>query len=158
MKQFLIALLAAGFAFGQGRGPRGPCDRACLEGFINSYLEALVAHDAKRLQVTPDVRFTEDDIELKLGEGLWKTVSGLGTYKLYLADPPAGQVVFYGTIRENTRPAAIVLRLKVDNRRISEAETIVIRGPGTANNMEKAGSPDPILMETVPVAERLPRT
>jgi hypothetical protein len=159
LKQFLVVLFGAGFAMGQGRGPaQGPCDRACLEGFINQYLEAMVAHDAKRLPVTPDVRFTENDIELKLGEGLWKTASGLGTYKLYLADPAQGQVAFYGTIRENTRPTSIALRLKVDNRRISEAESIVIRGAGTANNMEKAGSPDPILMETVPPAERLPRT
>src|SRR5580698_1270651 len=78
MKQFLILLFASTLALGQGgRAAPGPCDRPCLEGFINSYLEAMVAHDAKRLQVTPDVRFTEDDIELKLGEGLWKTASGL---------------------------------------------------------------------------------
>src|SRR3984885_11998238 len=91
--------------------PAGTVRPRVPEGFINSYLEALVAHDAKRLQVTPDVRFTEDDIELKLGEGLWKTASGLGTYQLYFADPAQGQVAFYGTIRENTRPTSIVLRL-----------------------------------------------
>lgn len=159
MKQFLTVVFAAGLAMGQGRGPAaGPCDRACLEGFINHYLEALVAHAPSRLPVTPDVRFTENDIELKLGEGLWKTASGLGTYKWYLADPPAGQVAFWGTIRENTRPASLVLRLKIENRRISEAESIVIRGPGTANNLEKAGSPDPLLLETVPPPQRLPRT
>jgi hypothetical protein len=107
--------------------------------------------------MTPDVRFTEDDIALKPGEALWKTASGLGTYKLYFADPQAGQVGFFGTIRENGRPASLVLRLKVENRRISEIETLVLRGAGSAINMEKAGTPDPVLMETVPPAERLPR-
>ena len=149
---FLISLAAVA-AFAQG-----PCDRACLEGFVNQYLEALVAHDPTRLPMTPDVRFTEDDILLKPGEALWKTASGLGTYKLYFADPQNGQVGFFGTIRENGRPASLVLRLKVENRRISEIETLVLRGAGSAVNMEKAGTPDPVLMETVPVAERLPRS
>jgi hypothetical protein len=47
--------------------------------------------------------------------------------------------------------------LKVENRRISEIETLVLRGAGPATNMERAGTPDPVLTETVPVAERIPR-
>jgi hypothetical protein len=153
------ALLMAGMLSAQpyGRGAQGPCDRACLEGFINQYLEALVAHDPTRLQVTANVKFTEDDTPLKLGEALWKTAGGLGTYKLYFADAQNGQVGFFGTIRENGRPAALVLRLKVETRKISEVETLVIRNANTANNLEKAGTPDPVLTETVPAAERLPR-
>jgi hypothetical protein len=152
MKKLFLSALVASAAFAQG-----PCDRACLEGFVNQYLEALVAHDPTKLPMTPDVRFTEDDILLKPGEALWRTASGLGTYKLYFADPQAGQVGFFGTIRENGRPASLVLRLKVENRRISEIETLVLRGAGSAINVEKAGTPDPVLMEVVPPAERLPR-
>jgi len=140
-----------------GRGPAGPCDRPCLEGIVNQYLDALVAHAPGRLQVTDDVRFTENDVELKLGEALWKTASGLGAYKLYFADPQQGQVGFYGTIRENGRPATLVLRLKVENRRISEAESLVLRGAATAQRIEME-SPDPLLLETVPPAERISRT
>src|SRR5262249_11748874 len=90
-------------------------------------------------------------------EALWRTASGLGTYKLYFADPSTGQVGFFGSIRENGHPAALVLRLKVENRKIGEVETLVIRNETTANNLDKAGAPDPILLETVPAAERLPR-
>ncbi|MCU1337962.1 MAG: hypothetical protein JWO19_3543 [Bryobacterales bacterium] len=159
LRKLFLTGLAAVAAFAQGRaGPQGPCDRACLEGFVNQYLEALVAHDPTRLQMTPDVRFSENDVPLKPGEALWKTASGLGTYKLYFADTQTGQVGFFGTIRENGRPASLVLRLKVENRRISEIETLVLRGAGAATNMERAGTPDPVLTETVPVAERLPRT
>ena len=114
-------------------------------------------HAPARLQVTDDVRFSENDVDLKLGEALWKTASGLGSYRLYFSDPQQGQVGFYGTIRENGRPATLVLRLKVEaNRRISEAESIVLRNAATTQRIE-AESPDPILLETVPVAERLPR-
>lgn len=139
------------------RARTGPCDRACLEGFVNQYLQALAARDASRLPVTPDVRFSENDVDLRLGEALWRTATGLGTYKLYFADPQAGQVGFMGTIRENGRPAAFVLRLKVQDGLISEVETLVLRNENTANNLEKAGAPDPVLLETVPVAQRQPR-
>jgi hypothetical protein len=50
------------------------------------------------------------------------------------------------------------MRLKVENGRISEAEQLVLRSEATATNMEKAGMPDPVLTEVVPVADRLPRT
>ncbi len=136
--------------------PTGPCDRTCLEGIVNNYLEALVAHAPGRLPVTDEVRFTENDVELKLGEALWRTATGLGSYKLYFADPQKGQVGFYGTIRENGRPATLVLRLKVESRRIAEAESLVLRSPVTARRIE-AEEVDPVLLETVPEAERLPR-
>jgi hypothetical protein len=134
-----------------------PCDRACLEGFVNDYLTAMVAHDPKRLPVTPNVKFTEDDVALKLGDALWGTASGLGKYKLYFADPEAGQVGFFGTIQENGTGAALALRLKIENRKISEVETVVVRSARTAMLMDNAGTPDPILIETVPAADRKPR-
>jgi hypothetical protein len=159
MRKFLCAVfvIAATASAQPGRGPVGPCDRACLEGLVNGYLEAMVAHAPERLQLTENFRFTENDQELKLGEALWKTATGLGTYRLYFADPQNQQIGFYGTIRENGRPATFVLRLKVENRRIEEAESLVLRGAATAQRIEME-SPDPVLLEAVPPAERLSRT
>jgi hypothetical protein len=135
----------------------GPCDRACLEGFVARYLDAMVAHDPTRLPVTAGVVFTENDVPLKLGEALWRTATAAGGYKLTLADPATGNVAFMGTIRENGRAAALVLRLKIDAGRIAEAETLVLRNETTAASLEKAGAPDPLLLETVAPADRLPR-
>jgi hypothetical protein len=135
----------------------GPCNRACLEGFVTQYLDALVAHDPTRLAVTAGVVFSENDVPLRLGEALWRTASGVGSYRLMLADPASGNVAFMGTIRENGRAAALVLRLKIDAGRIAEAETLVLRNENTAASLEKAGTPDPLLLESVPAAERLPR-
>ena len=50
------------------------CDRQCLADFITTYLEAMVAHDPERLHTSSRVRFTEDTVEMRLGQGgLWKT-------------------------------------------------------------------------------------
>ena len=134
------------------------CDRACLEGFMNQYLDAMVAHDPSHLPVTSAVKFTEDDVVLKLGDGLWNTASARGVYKEYFDDPEEGQVAFFGTLKENGHGIALALRLKIENRRISEAESVVVRSPRTFDMMEKAGAPDPVLLETVPQADRLSRT
>ena len=124
---------------------------------MTRYLEALVAHDPTRLPVAPGVVFSENDVPLKLGEALWRTATAIGSYRLTLSDPATGNVGFMGTIRENGKAAAFVLRLKVDAGRIAEAETLVLRNEATAANLEKAGAQDPLLLETVSAAERLPR-
>jgi hypothetical protein len=44
---------------------RIPADRnrACLEALVNQYLDAVVAHDPKRLLLSADVRYTENKVE-----------------------------------------------------------------------------------------------
>src|SRR5579864_8114268 len=93
-----------------------PCDRACLEGFVNQYLDAMVARNHYGLPLATKVQFTENEQTIPLGEGIWGTASGLGTYKLYVADPRAGEVGFIGTLRENGTPVAFALRLKIELR------------------------------------------
>ncbi|HJT89443.1 MAG TPA: hypothetical protein VJ732_16355, partial [Bryobacteraceae bacterium] len=133
-----------------------PCDRRCLEAFVDRYLEAMVAHNPKGVPVQ-DPRYSEDDVELPFGSGLWRTASGLGKYKLYFADPQQGQVGFFGTIRENGKGAALALRLKVEHGLLREAEAVVVRNEMTFQSLEEAGTPDPVLRQTVPAAERLAR-
>src|SRR5579872_1218869 len=66
------------------------CDRKCLYGFVDQYLAALVAKDPSRLPWGSTVKFTENNVELKVGDGLWGTVSGLGPEDLRAADPENG--------------------------------------------------------------------
>ncbi|HXX19921.1 MAG TPA: hypothetical protein VEJ46_11005 [Candidatus Acidoferrum sp.] len=133
------------------------CDSACLTGLVDQYLAALVAHDPSQLPVAAQVKFTENTIPLKLGDALWGTISGLGTYKIYFADPQEGQVGCECTIRENGTPAILVVRLKVVDRKIAEVETIVRRGAEPAQNLEKLGQPNPVWLEPVAPSEKTPR-
>jgi len=133
------------------------CDYACLTGFIDQYLSALVAHDPSRLDLATHVKFTENTMPMKLGDALWGTISAMGTYKVYFADPQAGQVGFEGTIRENGTPAILVIRLKVENRKIAEVETIVRRGAEPAEALEKFGQPNPAWLQPLAPSERSSR-
>ncbi len=148
------------FAFAGGANAAAAqtgCDRACLDGFVNRYLDALAANNPSSLPVTANVKFTEDGQRLNLGDGLWNTCTGRGTYKFYMEDPQAGEVAFFGTMREAGEPIILALRLKIEHRKIAEIETIVVRDVGDARNMEKRGHPDPLFMQADAPSDRLSR-
>lgn len=134
-----------------------PCDRACLEGFIGGYLDALVAHDPSRLQVTDSVKFVENNQPLKLGEGTWKTVTGLGQYRHYFADPESGQVAVITLVHENGADALFDVRLSVTDRKIAEAEQMIIRDPRGSANYVKMEKPEALWLEAVPADKRATR-
>ena len=52
------------------------CDRACLIGQLHAYMDALTHKDPKRVRFAKDVMFTENDVAMPIGEGLWGTVTG----------------------------------------------------------------------------------
>jgi hypothetical protein len=106
--------------------PAATCDRACLQGIIDSYLDALAKHDPSKLPVAASVKFTENGKELKLGEGFWKT-AGASTYRLYAIDPQAGDAAAQAVVAENGELDTFFVRLKVKAGKISEAETLVCR-------------------------------
>ena len=155
-----VAVLLAATACGATAAAQtaDPCDRSCLEGFIDRYLDALVARDPARVPFAVDVKYTENGQELRLDQGLWKTASGDSTYRLYFADPVPGQVGFIGVIQENESPVIIALRLKVENRQIREAEMIASRvQQGGFARVENFTEPFAILLQPLAPEERVPR-
>src|ERR1700735_710560 len=78
-------------AAGQASAMAVDCDRQCLAGFVDQYLNALVAHDPSQLPVTKLVKFTENGQKLELGDGLWISVTGKGTYRFFVDDTAAAQ-------------------------------------------------------------------
>jgi hypothetical protein len=134
------------------------CDRACLNALVDQYLAAMVAHDPSRLPLAKTVKFTEDGVPLKLGDGLWATASGLGTYKLYFAEPEAGTAGVFALVQENGNPAILGLRLKIAKHQITEIETLVARKETTSLfKPEGLTEPRPAFLDTVPASDRPPR-
>ncbi len=133
------------------------CDRACLIGEMNSYLAAVVAHDPSRVKFSSDLKFVENTVPMKPGEGLWKTASALPTtFKIYVPDPVSEEVGFIGVMEENDKPIELALRLKIRDGEITEAEHVIARNlrPSSLANLQ---TPRPGLLATVPPSERTPR-
>jgi hypothetical protein len=129
----------------------------CLENLLDTYVDAVVAHDPQRLPLAPTVKFTENGQRLPLGDGLWHTATGKGDYALKLADVERGQAVLMGTIREGDVPTVIVARLGVVDRRAAEIETLVIRDADLATRLDEIGTPRATWSQPVAVGDRLSR-
>jgi hypothetical protein len=178
----LVAALLLLFCFFQisfAQTASKSCDRVCLEGFVEKYLDAAIAHDPKLLPIAPDYKFTENGQRLELPDAHWKIMTGKGKYRLFVTDPEAGQVACIATIREEgSAPegtgAVMNLRLRVKNRQITEIETLVVRPqtsmgppggaggsfrmPSVADTLEKLGVPHRLYLEAIPPAERMSRS
>ena len=140
--------------------PMEHCDRACLYGFLDKYLDALAKKDPSRLPLAQHARFSENSVELEIGDGLWNTIDGKGKYDLRLADPKTGNVGWYGVVYEHGNPAAMAMRIKVQNGLMTEIETVVARreeGKPFPNPDPEKLKENPIWNEVVPPEHRVPR-
>ena len=117
----LLALSLASPAFAQS------CDRACLRGMIDRYLAALVKHDPTPLPLAAKVRFTEDLQELQLGDGLWRTIEGLRTFRQDILDVRSGVAGVHVVATENGQPVLVAIRLQIEGGKISGVESTVVR-------------------------------
>jgi len=137
------------------------CDRACLEDLATQYLNALVAHDPKRLPLAKDVRYTEQDQVMDVGDGFWGTASAVGHFRLCFADPIVEQIGCMVTMHEGEHSLIMGMRLRVELGRITEIETTYYRqgggGPSGIADLD-ASTPDPIWSQTVPPDQRVSRS
>jgi hypothetical protein len=131
--------------------------RASLEGLMNQYLEAMVAHDPDRLPLSNKLKYTENTIALPVGEGLWDTASDLPTYRLYVCDPRGGQAGLFALMKENGFPILISSRLKIEDGLITEIENIVARQGERAIPVENLKKVKPLYLEALKPSERVSR-
>ena len=131
----VLALAGLGSASAQAPGKPTAyaaiaCDRACLIAMAHRYMDALTHHDPKRAPFAKDVMFTENDVALPIGDGLWNTISGASETGLEAADPSTGQAAWFGLVQDHGSPAYYAMRLRVKDGRIEDVETVVHRQTG----------------------------
>ncbi len=132
--------------------------RAELYKALDSYLAALKARDPQKVKWAPHVRNTENNVAMMVGDGLWGTLTQLGSYDLRFADTLTGEVGYFGTVTETTDTSAFTLRLKVENGAVVEAETLVVRQADSGIKFEgQAFENKPVMNEILPAAQRSPR-
>lgn len=147
-------LLAPAISAQTEPGPGARCDRQCLEGLVDLYMDSLARHDPSALPVSPQTKFTENGVALKLGEGFWRT-AGSTAYRLYAIDPENGAAALEAVVGDTAEPAHFLLRLKVENKRIGEIETAVVhKGQAGFYSPEKLRETPALFTQAVPVPER----
>ena len=161
---FILAVAIGARYFSPTVSATGPipvdCNRACLEGLADQYLAALVAHDPKRLPLAEDVKYTENDQVLDIGDGFWGTATEVGKYKHCFSDLVVEQIGCMVTMHEGDHLLIMGMRLRVQLGRITEIETTYYRqGGGGPNNMAglDTSTTEPLWFDTIPPAQRVSR-
>ena len=122
----VLSLIGAALvAHGASGAGGGDCNRACLEGIADRYLDAMVAHDPTKVTIAPGTRYTENGVELPLPDGLWRVASSAGKYRLKVSDPEQGEIGFFAKAAENGAPILVATRLKVVDHQITQIESVV---------------------------------
>jgi hypothetical protein len=132
------------------------CDRACLVALMDQYLTAVVQHNPAGVPLASDVKLVENLKQTPVGKGLWTTATGGPTeFKIYVADPVAGQIGFMGVLQDNNKPVLLGARLKLANGKITEIDHMVspLNAPLPAGLLK----PRPGLIQKIAASERVPR-
>jgi hypothetical protein len=141
MKAWAAALAGLMLAWA---GRADACDRACLHAALDRYLAAIIAHDPAAAPLAKTYRETENAAETAPGAGVWASLTALGAVQRRYLDPVSGQAAYFGTVEEGVAAAIVSLRIKVEGRKIAEAEWIVARkGEALLNVAGLAAEPPP---------------
>ena len=134
------------------------CDRDCLIGFMDGYMNAIFKHDPKAVpSLAIDVRMTENTGHMDVGEGmLWRSHVEPTSFKIYIADPVNGQVAEQARLKIEGRNALVAVRLKIDRGKILEIEQLWDRNINDAA-IPLLTTPRPTLVNDVPPSERTSR-
>ena len=136
------------------------CDRACLYGFLDQYLAALNKKDPSGLPLSPHALFSENNVKLMFGDGLWNTIDKVNDYALRFADPDSGTVGYFGEVTEHGVASPFTMWMKVRDGKITVVETQVRRAADEAlasflppGKLEEK----PVLNEMMAKKDQLPR-
>lgn len=151
--QCFLALVFMVCIYSVSANAQSVCTRDSLKGIIGQYFSALEARNPSSLPLAAKVKFTENGVEMPVGEGFWKTAGKvllkrdlLDTYKCgthsnvvieekYTAPKtkaPESKSPFASLSAKPPadgaiRPILYGVRLKVENQKITEIETFVAR-------------------------------
>lgn len=105
------------------------CTREGLKSITDEFFTALEVHNPSSLPLAPNVRYTENGIEVPIGKGVWETAVKT-TFKRGMVDTQKCGTHTQAVIEEkdNPKPMLYGVRLKIEKEKISEIEAIVIRG------------------------------
>lgn len=125
------------------------CDRACLEGHISTYLDALYANTPNVVPLARGAKISDNNRLVSLREAFWDDAVETA-YRWDIANPRLGDVATEVVIRnsDNSYTMAVV-RLKVTEGDISEVEVI------RANEGEAGGLWGPERLVDYPLSHNL---
>jgi hypothetical protein len=125
---------------------------------LDRFREALAAGDPMRVEWADALRYTENNVALSPGDGVWNTLTALGPYDLRFADAGHGQVALFTTVEETDAVSPCAIRLEFHEGVVVEAEIVVARNKDEGFPFHgQSFDNKPAMLAEVPAAERVSR-
>jgi hypothetical protein len=125
---------------------------------LDRFRDALGDNDPTRVEWAPTLRYSENNVALEPGDGLWGTLTAIGPYFLRFADASHGQVALFTCVEETDAVSPCAIRLQFREGVVWECEIVVARNkdegfPFVGQKFEDK----PAMLAEVPEAERISR-
>jgi hypothetical protein len=135
------------------------CDRNCLKGHLDTYLNGVAAHKPEAANLWVGFRQTENSIVVPEGQGAWKNVTALGSIQRRYLDPVQGVAGYFGTVMMGEEEAVVAVRVKVQWDQVTEAEWFISRknDPGVTGEPGKTPFSIDTLRSTLPAQRVVPK-
>ena len=125
---------------------------------LDRFRDALAARDAGRVEWSTTLRYTENNVALESGDGLWNTLTALGAYDLRFADAAHSQVALFTSVEETDAVSPCAIRLAVREGTVEECEIVVARNKDEGFPfLGQMFEDKPAMLAEVPEAERVTR-
>jgi hypothetical protein len=122
---------------------------------LDRFRDALAARDATHVEWSSGLRYSENNVALEPGDGVWNTLTALGPYDLRFADASHGQVALFTCVEETDVTSPCAIRLCFREGVVEECEIVIARNKDEASRSTGQRFEDkPTMLAEVPEAER----
>jgi hypothetical protein len=152
MKKINLALAILLFSLSGLVNAQIGCDRACLEGHISTYLDALIANNARGLPLASNAKISTNNKLGTVAEGFWNNADEV-IYRWDIANTRRGDVATESVIRNSDGSVTMIMvRLKVAVNTWTEVEVIY----ANEGDSDRIWGPEQIL--DYPLSENLTKS
>jgi len=159
MQRFAVIMAACATLLASAVASAADCNRACLKQHLDTYLAGVASHKPEAAGLWIGFRQTENSVVIPEGQGLWKSMTGLGSIQRQYFDPIQGQAGYFGTVKLGDEEAVVALRMKVQWNQVTEAEWFISRksDPGLTGEPGKTPFDIDTLRATLPAQRVVPK-
>jgi hypothetical protein len=119
----VVALGLASAAAPRAQAPAA-CNRACLTGFVDTYLKALTANTPAAVTLAPNAKITLNGKAVPLARAFWDSADR-AVYRWDIVNERLGDVASEAVVQNTDGSKTMyMVRLKVANGKVTEVETI----------------------------------
>lgn len=103
------------------------CDAACLTANANAVMQAYVGNQWRKVDWAGKVGYGENGVGIRVGEGIWATITAIDPQPLIIADANTGNAVWIGRIEEHGQPAWAAMTIGSSGRQVDGIEAEIRR-------------------------------